>query len=247
MINNLLLISGVDIPFPQARLTIHQPTIKEISYIGEENFFLGCEILNYSQPEKDKKRLKNKTNFDIIMSILKSKDPSVLKSKVSAMMVLSLMFPDYQISVDEKSIVLVKEQEKFFLNNENQILFQEILQKMYRLTNTKAEYKPQGDMAARISEQIAKGKQKVAALKAGNNKKEIKVLEQYLSILSVGLPEDINILTQYTVYQLFEVYNRFMKKINYDAYFSMKMAGVKTTNGQEIEEVSHWVEDKDNN
>lgn len=119
MINNLLLISGVDIPFPQARLTIHQPTIKEISYIGEENFFLGCEILNYSQPEKDKKRLKNKTNFDIIMSILKSKDPSVLKSKVSAMMVLSLMFPDYQISIDEKSIVLVKEQEKFFLNNEN--------------------------------------------------------------------------------------------------------------------------------
>lgn len=246
MINNLLLISGVDIPFPQARLTIHQPTIKEISYIGEENFFLGCEILNYSQPEKDKKRLNNKTNFDIIMSILKSKDPSVLKSKVSAMMVLSLMFPDYKVSLDEKSIVLIKEQEKFFLNNENQILFQEILQKMYKLTNAKIEYKPQGDMATRISQQLAKGKQKVAVLKAGNSEKEIKVLEQYISVLSVGLPENINVLTQYTVYQLFDVYNRFIKKINYDSYFKMKMAGVKMANGQEIEEINHWLEDKDN-
>jgi len=28
MIDELLLLSGNDLPFPQARLTIHQPTIK---------------------------------------------------------------------------------------------------------------------------------------------------------------------------------------------------------------------------
>ena len=31
----LLLQTGVDIPFNQARLTIHQPKLREISYVGE--------------------------------------------------------------------------------------------------------------------------------------------------------------------------------------------------------------------
>ena len=39
MLNDLLLLSGNDIPFEQAQISIHQPTIKEIAYIGEENFF----------------------------------------------------------------------------------------------------------------------------------------------------------------------------------------------------------------
>ena len=44
MNNDLLLLSGNDIPFVGAQLTIHQPTIKEIAYIGEEAFY-GCNQL----------------------------------------------------------------------------------------------------------------------------------------------------------------------------------------------------------
>lgn len=40
MLNNLLLLSGNDIPFVSAQIAIHQPTIKEIGYIGEQSFFL---------------------------------------------------------------------------------------------------------------------------------------------------------------------------------------------------------------
>ena len=41
--NELLLLSGSDIPFPEARVTIHQPTLKEIGYIGEKTFFIGTQ------------------------------------------------------------------------------------------------------------------------------------------------------------------------------------------------------------
>ena len=34
MKNELLYISGNDIPFEEARLILHQPTIKEIAFIG---------------------------------------------------------------------------------------------------------------------------------------------------------------------------------------------------------------------
>ena len=49
MLSDLLLLSGNDIPFPEAQVTIHQPTLKEIAYIGEEAFFLGCGFLDFSK------------------------------------------------------------------------------------------------------------------------------------------------------------------------------------------------------
>ena len=41
---DLALVAGVDIPFPEAGVTLHQPTIKEIAFLGEDVFFSGCEI-----------------------------------------------------------------------------------------------------------------------------------------------------------------------------------------------------------
>jgi hypothetical protein len=49
MIDELLLLSGNDIPFPQARLTIHQPTLKEIAYITEQRFWSACELLKFDK------------------------------------------------------------------------------------------------------------------------------------------------------------------------------------------------------
>ena len=42
----LALMSGIDIPIPECQLVLHQPTIKEIAYIGEKNFFIGVHCLN---------------------------------------------------------------------------------------------------------------------------------------------------------------------------------------------------------
>jgi len=49
MIDELLLLSGNDIPFPEARLTIHQPRLREIAYITEQRFWLGCELLKFNK------------------------------------------------------------------------------------------------------------------------------------------------------------------------------------------------------
>ena len=49
MIDKGLLDSGMDIPFPEARVTIHPPKCKEICLIGQESFYMGCELLNFSK------------------------------------------------------------------------------------------------------------------------------------------------------------------------------------------------------
>ena len=43
-IDDLLLMSGEDVPFLGAKVNIHQPRLKEISLIGETNFFTGSQF-----------------------------------------------------------------------------------------------------------------------------------------------------------------------------------------------------------
>ena len=76
MVNDLLLLSRTDIPFIQAAVSIHQPSIKEIAYIGEENFYTGCEMLTFSKAilnQEDRINLEHQSNFDILMSIIYDK------------------------------------------------------------------------------------------------------------------------------------------------------------------------------
>ena len=98
--NDLLFLSGNDIPFYSAQLVIHQPTIKEIAFISEEAFFMGCELINFSKnslPEKDKLNLEDKSNFDILIAILRERNAVMQRNKDCVEMVLALLFPDYTI------------------------------------------------------------------------------------------------------------------------------------------------------
>ena len=42
--DTLSLMTGIDIPIPELQAVIHQPTIEEISMIGEQEFFLGAQV-----------------------------------------------------------------------------------------------------------------------------------------------------------------------------------------------------------
>lgn len=44
MVDELLLISGNDIPFLQGQVIIHQPSLKEIAYITEKTFGLPMKL-----------------------------------------------------------------------------------------------------------------------------------------------------------------------------------------------------------
>ena len=100
MLDKLLLLSGNEIPFIQAQLTVHQPTLKEIAYIGEESFFVCCEYLNFSKnklKEQDKNHLGSFSSFEILMTMIKEDNEVVKKYKTCMELVLLLLFPQYRI------------------------------------------------------------------------------------------------------------------------------------------------------
>ena len=115
MLSDLQLLSGNDIPFPAAQITIHQPTIKEIGLIGEEEFFTGQQILNFSKDilaEEDKVNLEDKTNFDILIAILREQNAVMQYNRNCVNNVLALIFPNYDITFEKDCIKLVKENEE---------------------------------------------------------------------------------------------------------------------------------------
>ena len=241
MLNDLLLLSGIDIPFQQAQINIHQPTIKEISFIGEEAFFIGCELLNFSKDilaTEDKTNLEDRTNFEVFMSIMKDKSLTAQKGKVSALMVLTLMFPGYEIHMQKDCISLVKENNVHNINNQNFEDFKKIVVAMFCLKERSSdpEYNPAGKRAKELAEKMKKGRQKAAAAKGEAQK--VSLLSRYVSILSVGENKGFDTLLDYTVYQLFDEFNRFELKQKYDIYVQAKMAGAK-----DLEEVDNWMKD----
>ncbi|MGN0992902.1 MAG: hypothetical protein ACI4PE_03185 [Bacilli bacterium] len=233
MLNDLLLLSGNDIPFEKAKLIIHQPTIKEIAYIGEESFYTGCEFLRFSKDnlnEEDRINLENLSNFEIIMSIIKEQNAIVQKNKVCVFMVLTMLFPKYKIDfkINNISLTDIETNEIFIIDKNNYDEFLQILNSMFCLSEgSNLDYNPKGDLAKRIADKLKKRHQKLAEDKPAEYNQKVDILSRYVSILAVGEHKDINTLLQYTVYQLFDEFKRYELKMNYDIYLQAKLAGAK--------------------
>lgn len=242
MIDSLLLLSGNDIPFYGAGLSIHQPTLKDIAYLGEENFFTGYEWINISKnilSEEDKINLEEQTDFDILIAILGEHNAVMLKNRNCVEMVLALLFPEYQVLFEKDKIKLIKDEEIHQIDNDNFIEFKQIFNSIFpiREDSKNKDYNPSGELAKKIASKLARGRQKAAAAKNKGSQK-VDVISRYLSILSVGQKKDMNDYLKYTLYQLFDEHKRYLLKTGYDMYIKAKLAGA-----QDLKEVEDWMQD----
>lgn len=236
-LDELLLLSGNDVPFPQAQLVIHVPTLKEIGYIGEENFHMGCHFVIFdknSLSQEDKNNLGDLSNFDIFMSVMSSHEKSI--HKTNALSVLSLLFPNYEIKFEKDKMLLQKENFSSIINEQNYEDFKDILVQIFCLERDEKENaNPADALAAKIAEKIKKGKEKVAKSK-GEGVKKLNIYSRYISILGVG--NNLIDYLNYTIYQLRDQFERFQLKESNDIYIKAKLAGA-----QSMEEVDNWMED----
>lgn len=239
MLDELTLSSGIDIPFNSAGLTIHCPDMTEIGILGEEDFRTGLQFLMFNKENllgEDKIGLEQQSNFQIFMSVMNSSE--IAKHKTDALMVLTLLFPEYEIKIDKDKILLQIENFSSSINEENFNEFQEILSQLFCLSSsTEDDTNPADALAAKIAEKIKKGKQRRADAKGENLDRKINVFSQYLSILEVGLKIPKTELVKYSVYQLNESFNRFKLKQDFDLYIKAKLAGAEN-----LEEVDNWME-----
>ncbi len=230
MDTRLLLMCGTDYPVPECQTVIHQPSIKEISYIGESDFFSGiqCLCLNKSMFVKDESLLADTNNFQIFMTIMSEKE--TVDKKFAVQQVCALLFPDQKVSFTPRSILLTGKNGSNFIDENNFEFLQSALTDICCLKTgpmDQQSFNPANAKAKEIAEKLMRGRQRVAEQKGETN---VSVLTQYLSMLSVGLQMPLNELQQLTIFQMYDLVERYMLYTNWDMDVRCRLAGGKPEN-----------------
>ena len=152
----LALMTGVDIPIPECNLILHQPTIKEISMIGEQDFFVGAQCLCINKSMYEGQGIEEISNFALLMMILS--DERTKDKKASVKQVLTVLFPKYQILFTPRSILFKQGEGDFIIDEGNFEKLQQVLTKVFCLGQSGQEsFNPVNDAAKKIADKI-KGK-----------------------------------------------------------------------------------------
>ena len=228
MDTRLILMCGTDYPVPECQLTIHQPRIKEIAMIGEQDFFSGiqCLCLNKSMFVKDESLLQTTNNFQIFMTIMSEKEAA--DKKVAVQQVCTLLFPSYKVSFTPRSMMFSGSSGLITIDENNFEFLQNALGAICCLKSGPMDqqtFNPGDAKAREIAEKLMRGRQRVAEQKGENN---TSIFSQYLSILTVGLhsmslEETLNL----TLYQLYDLVERYTLYTNWDIDIRSRLAGAK--------------------
>lgn len=223
----LAMICGTDIPVPNCQLVLHQPRLEEISYIGESDFFSGVQTLCLHKTMfiEDKLLLMTTTNFQIFMMIMSEKEAKEKKDAVKQ--VLTLLLPDYQILFTPKSLVFKKDDITIIIDENNFETFQTSLREIFCMSDGPMDqqaFNPVNSKAKEIADKIMAGRKKAAELKGTSN---VSVFSQYISMLTIGLHISMLELKKLTMFQLYDLVERFMLYINWDIDLRSRLAGAK--------------------
>ena len=224
----LALMCGTDIPIPELQTTIHQPTIKEISYIGEQEFFIGLQTLsiNKNMLAQGNSVLESTTNFQIFMTIMKEQETKDKKDAVINL--FQLIFPGSQVVFTPMSILLNKEGQQTLVDENNFDILQEMIKQIFCVNSgpmDQATFNPADEKAREIAEKLMRGRQRVAEQKGETNSS---AFGRYLSILTIGLnamplSEAMNL----TMYQMYDLVERYTLYLNWDLDIRTRLAGGK--------------------
>ena len=223
----LALMTGTDIPIEECQLILHQPSLKEIGYLGEETFFIGmqCLTLNKMMFSEDKSILADTSNFQIFMTIML--EPKALDKKYATQQLLSILFPAYKITFTPNSLLFISEGGTTIVDTNNFDSLQEVVKQVLCVNSSANQtgFNPGDDRAKEIAEKLMRGRKRVAEQKGEANSS---ILSRYISILTIGLHSmSLNDAINLTLFQLYDLIERYTLYINWDIDIRSRLAGAK--------------------
>lgn len=205
-------MTGIDIPIPEIQVTIHQPTILELSYLGEENFSIAIAFLLINKKDYGE-QAQSISNFEIFCGLINLEENSGNREKVIDF--LKILFPNYNIVLTPQSIILMnQEQGNKIIDVNNFEILQELLADMLCINGDKeSKFNPKGKLAESIAKKIEQGRAKIAKQKG----KQDGGLSSAISSLTIVMRLPIHEITKLTLYQVYDLLKR------YSLYTSWKM------------------------
>lgn len=219
----LALETGVDIPIPELQTTIHQPTLKEISQIGEQDFFMGIQILSISKNliAQEESLLKNTSNFQIFITVMQEKETGDKKQMVINL--LQLLFPNKQVIFTPRSLLLGES----MVDENNFDILQNYIKQIFCLNSSafgRNNFNPGDKKAQEIAQKLMRGRQRVSAEKGSS---EGSPFTRYISILAIALKKSPNEIRELTMFQVYDLMERYSLWLNWDLDIKSRLAGGK--------------------
>ena len=219
-----LYLSGQDIEVPGANIFITQPTIKQITAYGEDEFLISVNLLVKTdnlldQLKEGNSELEMYPDFQLLMIVLRE-DVSV---RAMVLRLFELIFPNYEVEFADIGMNFFLDQEgedRIFVGQihpYNFEVFQNLLFDLFTIHTLKEEeereFNPANEAAAGIAAKLQRGRQKRAAIRGPQS-----LIGIYTSTLAIGLGVGINTFFDYTMFQLCDAYGRFFAKQQSDFY-----------------------------
>lgn len=240
--NNLALVTGVDIPIPQLGLTLHQPRIKEISYLDSEvTYFLTLQMICFDRriliaqakdSQEGKSRLSVLGDFEIFMTLLTdAKADNTIQRQNNFINVLTMMFPGYNVQILPRTIYLNNPTTKHnvTIDENNFSALKEVITAVGGLAKNGAgqngSFNPKGEKAAKIAAKLMRGRN-IAATQRNGSSGSNGVLARYVSVLTVGLHSmSLDDCLNLTVCQLYDLIERYQLWMGWDIDIRARLAG----------------------
>lgn len=228
----LALICGIDIPFPQAGLTIHQPKLSEIAFIGEDDFFTGAQYfcIEKTMITQDKSLLSQLNNFQVFMTIMG--EPEMKDKKEAVIKFLSIFFPSYKVSITPRALMFMNKDANVMIDEQYFEQLQQLIGEICCLNSDSSNNKsfnPADEQARKIAEKIMKARQKVAAEKKEGNGS---IFAQYMSVLGCSVCSLLD-TNNFTIYQLYDQVERYTLYTNWKIDVDSRLAGAKSDSAPE--------------
>ena len=240
-----LMLSGQQVLIPGANLFITQPTINQIVTFGEDDFLIAVSLLGNTKRlieriKQGNSELQMYPDFQLLMIVLQE-DLSV---RMLVENLFTLIFPNYLIQIEQAAINFLVQNEE---DEDGQPLlvgqihpynfeaFQNMLYDLFEPKGSKDEpdFQPANEAAAAIAAKLQKGREKRAEQRGPQS-----LFGVYCSILSIGLNIDINILYNYTPFQLYDAYNRYVSKMESDFY--MRVSTMPFMDTSKMDRPEEW-------
>lgn len=237
-------MAGIDVPLVEFALIAKPPKIRDIAYMGEEQFFLAAQYLCLDKATliQDENLLQSLTNFQVLMKVLEQSQDKEKKSAI--IMLLKILFPDYSSTITKNSILLLpmqQERDTVVIDDSNFNSFQDAIKQILCATSifqgSNVVYNPSNARAKEIANKLMRGRQKVQQIKHGGKKES--ALTRYISILTVGIQSmNIDDCLNLNLFQLFDLMERYNAFVEWDVDLRVKLAG-----GNPDKQVESWMRD----
>ena len=242
-----LYLSGGPVKVPMCGFFITQPRVKDICIMGESRWLMAISLITKvdqyaTDIKKGNSQLGNMSDFQILLLMVKEQ----ISIKVMLSDLFELICPSYKVEYSKNTIDFYITDEEGKSVRVGQITpftfehFQTVIKELFSIeSKDNEEYNPSNDKARAIMDKINAGKAKIAAQRGQTAITEnSSIYAMYVSILSIGMNMDMNILYNYTPFQIQDSFKRYIAKVADDFY--RKIATTPLMDVSKVEEPDSW-------